>query len=73
MRAQLGRVNEWFEYFAALIKNPQDTLVQVQGKMRNEVRRLPLGVVVQIVRISIGPTTFLLMIPNFRPLGTTLC
>lgn len=47
MRAQLGRIGEWFEYYASLIRVQQDDLIQVKGKMRNEVKRLPLGVVVQ--------------------------
>ncbi|UZJ56448.1 hypothetical protein CBS101457_005768 [Exobasidium rhododendri] len=47
MRAQLARVGEWFEYFASLIRAQEDSLIKVKGEMRNEVRRLPLGVVVQ--------------------------
>jgi acyl-CoA reductase-like NAD-dependent aldehyde dehydrogenase len=47
MRAQLGRIGEWFEYFASLMRTQQDSLIQVKGEMRTEVRRLPLGVVVQ--------------------------
>jgi len=47
MKAQLARVGEWFEYFASLIRIQEDSLLKVKGEMRNEVKRLPLGVVLQ--------------------------
>jgi acyl-CoA reductase-like NAD-dependent aldehyde dehydrogenase len=47
MTAQLARVGEWFEYFASLIRVQEDHLVKVKGEIRNEVKRVPLGVVVQ--------------------------
>jgi acyl-CoA reductase-like NAD-dependent aldehyde dehydrogenase len=40
-------VGEWFEYFASLIRSQEDGMIRVKGEMRNEVKRLPLGVVVQ--------------------------
>ncbi|KAH9056365.1 aldehyde dehydrogenase domain-containing protein [Lactarius vividus] len=48
MRAQLGRLPEWFEYYAALLRTHQSFVVPTQGKLLNYVQRVPLGVVAQI-------------------------
>ena len=48
MRAQLGRLPEWFEYFAALIRTHEGTVPPFKGPYINYVRRVPLGVVGQI-------------------------
>ncbi|KAH8993846.1 Aldehyde/histidinol dehydrogenase [Lactarius hatsudake] len=48
MRAQLGRLPEWFEYYAALLRTHQSFVAPTQGKLLNYVQRVPLGVVAQI-------------------------
>ena len=48
MRAQLGRLPEWFEYFAALVRTQEGTVPPFKGPYINYVRRVPLGVVGQI-------------------------
>lgn len=48
MRAQLGRVGEWFEYFASLARTSQGTTLPVKGEMLNYLERVPLGVCAQI-------------------------
>ncbi|KIY69748.1 aldehyde dehydrogenase [Cylindrobasidium torrendii FP15055 ss-10] len=48
MRAQLGRLPEWIDYYAALLRTRQDFVAPTQGKLLNYVQRVPLGVVAQI-------------------------
>ncbi|GAB9465895.1 Betaine aldehyde dehydrogenase [Globisporangium polare] len=48
MRAQLTRIPEWFEYFAALIRTSEGTVPPFSGAYVNYVQRVPLGVVGQI-------------------------
>ncbi|DBA03510.1 TPA: hypothetical protein N0F65_011411 [Lagenidium giganteum] len=48
MRAQLTRLPEWFEYFAALIRTSEGSVPPFSGSYINYVRRMPLGVVGQI-------------------------
>ncbi|KAH9170362.1 aldehyde dehydrogenase [Lactarius sanguifluus] len=48
MRAQLSRLPEWFEYYAALLRTHQSFVAPTQGKLLNYVQRVPLGVVAQI-------------------------
>ena len=44
MKAQLGRLPEWFEYFAALIRTHEGTCPPFLGAYVNYVKRVPLGV-----------------------------
>jgi phenylacetaldehyde dehydrogenase len=44
MRAQLSRLPEWFEYFAALIRTEEGTCPPFSGAYLNYVKRVPLGV-----------------------------
>lgn len=48
MRAQLGRLPEWLDYFAALIRTEAGFVAPTQGRLINYVERVPLGVVAQI-------------------------
>ena len=48
MRAQLARLPEWFEYFAALIRTHEGTVPPFLGDYINYVQRVPLGVVAQL-------------------------
>ncbi|KAJ6490322.1 aldehyde dehydrogenase [Mycena vitilis] len=48
MRAQLARLPEWIEYYAALLRTTQGFVAPTQGKLLNYVQRVPLGVVAQI-------------------------
>ncbi|KAI0249943.1 aldehyde dehydrogenase [Lactifluus subvellereus] len=48
MRTQLGRLPEWLDYYAALLRTHQSFVVPTQGKLLNYVQRVPLGVVAQI-------------------------
>ena len=49
MRFQLGRLPEWFEYFAAIVLTHHDVVTPwKQGSYQNVVTRVPLGVVAQI-------------------------
>jgi len=48
MRAQLGRVPEFYRYFAALARTAEDTVTPFEGPYVNYVRRVPLGVVGQL-------------------------
>ncbi|KAL5488191.1 hypothetical protein ACEPAI_6299 [Sanghuangporus weigelae] len=48
MTAQVGRLPEWLDYYAALLRTRQDFLAPTQGKLLNYVTRIPLGVVAQI-------------------------
>jgi hypothetical protein len=44
MKAQLGRLPEWFEYFSALIRTHEGTVPPFSGAYVNYVKRVPLGV-----------------------------
>lgn len=48
MSAQLGRLPEWLEYFAAVVRVHEGTVPPFPGPYINYVRRVPLGVVGQI-------------------------
>lgn len=48
MRAQLGRLPEFYRYFAAVARTAEDSLTPFEGPYLNYVRRVPLGVVGQI-------------------------
>lgn len=48
MKAQLGRLPEWLDYFAALLRTTQAFVAPTQGSLLNYVQRVPLGVVAQI-------------------------
>ena len=48
MSAQLGRLPEFYRYFAALARTAEDTLTPFEGPYLSYVRRVPLGVVGQI-------------------------
>jgi len=45
MKAQLGRLPEWFEYFGSLIRTFEGTVPPFFGNFVNYVNRVPLGVV----------------------------
>ncbi|KAJ3862913.1 aldehyde dehydrogenase domain-containing protein [Lentinula novae-zelandiae] len=48
MNAQLRRLPDWLDYYAALLRTRQDFIAPTQGKLLNYVQRVPLGVVAQI-------------------------
>ncbi|KAH9844074.1 aldehyde dehydrogenase [Rhodofomes roseus] len=48
MKAQLSRLPEWLEYFAAAIRTHQGFIAPTQGQLLNYVQRVPLGVVAQV-------------------------
>lgn len=48
MRAQLLRLPEWLEYFAALVRTEEGRVPPFKGPYLNYVKRVPLGVVGQI-------------------------
>ncbi|KAJ7248522.1 aldehyde dehydrogenase [Mycena rebaudengoi] len=48
MKAQLARLPEWIDYFAALLRTNQAFVAPTQGQLLNYIQRVPLGVVVQI-------------------------
>ncbi|KAG6880171.1 hypothetical protein C0992_004623 [Termitomyces sp. T32_za158] len=48
MKAQLSRLPEWLDYFAALLRTYQGFVAPTQGNLLNYVQRVPLGVVAQI-------------------------
>jgi len=48
MNAQLGRLPEWLEYFAALIRTSEGTCPPFKGPYVNYVKRVPIGVCAQI-------------------------
>ncbi|KDQ17301.1 hypothetical protein BOTBODRAFT_30112 [Botryobasidium botryosum FD-172 SS1] len=48
MKAQLARLPEWIDYFAALTRTQQGFVAPTQGTLLNYVTRVPLGVVAQI-------------------------
>jgi acyl-CoA reductase-like NAD-dependent aldehyde dehydrogenase len=45
MRAQLGRLPEFYRYFAAVARTAEDSVTPFEGPYLNVVRRVPLGVV----------------------------
>ncbi|KZT72573.1 aldehyde dehydrogenase [Daedalea quercina L-15889] len=48
MKAQLGRLPQWLEYFSAAIRTHQGFVAPTQGELLNYVQRVPLGVVAQV-------------------------
>jgi acyl-CoA reductase-like NAD-dependent aldehyde dehydrogenase len=48
MRAQLGRLPEFYRYFAAVARTAEDAVTPFEGAYLNYVRRVPLGVVGQL-------------------------
>ncbi|KAG5728509.1 Betaine aldehyde dehydrogenase [Termitomyces sp. T112] len=48
MNAQLSRLPEWLDYFAAILRTHQGFVAPTQGNLLNYVQRVPLGVVAQI-------------------------
>ncbi|KAF8489457.1 aldehyde dehydrogenase [Russula emetica] len=48
MYVQLGRLPEWLDYYAALLRTHQSFVAPTQGKLLNYVQRVALGVVAQI-------------------------
>ncbi|GAA5833423.1 hypothetical protein JCM3766R1_005497 [Sporobolomyces carnicolor] len=48
MTTQLGRLGEWFEYFAAIARTEEGSTQPVRGNLLNFVQREPLGVVALI-------------------------
>ncbi|KAF9450137.1 aldehyde dehydrogenase [Macrolepiota fuliginosa MF-IS2] len=48
MNIQLGRLPEWLDYYAALLRTTNSYVAPTQGKLLNYVQRVPLGVVAQI-------------------------
>ncbi|KAF9006524.1 aldehyde dehydrogenase domain-containing protein [Cyathus striatus] len=48
MKAQLGRLPEWLDYYSALLRTNQSYVAPTQGKLLNYIQRIPLGVVAQI-------------------------
>ncbi|KAI9000846.1 aldehyde dehydrogenase [Trametes punicea] len=48
MKAQLGRLPEWLDYYAAILRTHSAFVAPTQGPLLNYVQRVPLGVVAQI-------------------------
>ncbi|KAI0082397.1 aldehyde dehydrogenase [Panus rudis PR-1116 ss-1] len=48
MTAQLGRLPEWLDYYAALLRTHSAYVAPTQGPLLNYVQRVPLGVCAQI-------------------------
>lgn len=48
MNAQVPSLVRWFQYYAALLRTEERSVLPTQGKLHNWVDRVPLGVVVQI-------------------------
>ncbi|EJF62414.1 aldehyde dehydrogenase [Dichomitus squalens LYAD-421 SS1] len=48
MNAQLGRLPDWLDYYAALLRTQGSFVAPTHGPLLNYVRRVPLGVVAQI-------------------------
>ena len=46
---QVGRLPEWFRYFAGLIEGAEGSVLPFSGSYLNYTERLPLGVVAQVV------------------------
>jgi len=45
---QLGRLPDWLDYYAALLRTSQSFIAPTQGQLLNYITRVPLGVVAQI-------------------------
>ncbi|GLB34022.1 putative aldehyde dehydrogenase family protein [Lyophyllum shimeji] len=52
MNAQLGRLPEWLDYFAALLRTHQGFVAPTRDSLLNYVQRVPLGVVAQITSFN---------------------
>ncbi|KAI0353012.1 aldehyde dehydrogenase [Trametes cingulata] len=48
MKAQLGRLPEWLDYYASVLRTHSGFVAPTQGPLLNYVQRIPLGVVAQI-------------------------
>ncbi|KAI0772099.1 aldehyde dehydrogenase [Trametes elegans] len=48
MKAQLGRLPEWLDYYASVLRTHTAYVAPTQGPLLNYVQRIPLGVVAQI-------------------------
>jgi len=48
MKAQLGRIPEWLEYFASLARTYEGSVTPFKGPVINTLTRSPIGVVAQI-------------------------
>ncbi|KAI9056512.1 aldehyde dehydrogenase [Trametes sanguinea] len=48
MKAQLGRLPEWLDYYASVLRTHSSFVAPTQGPLLNYVQRVPLGVVAQI-------------------------
>ncbi|KAL7282539.1 hypothetical protein ACG7TL_004010 [Trametes sanguinea] len=48
MKAQLGRLPEWLDYYASVLRTHSSFVAPTQGPLLNYVERVPLGVVAQI-------------------------
>ncbi|KAI0638355.1 aldehyde dehydrogenase [Trametes polyzona] len=48
MKAQLGRLPEWLDYYASVLRTHTAYIAPTQGPLLNYVQRVPLGVVAQI-------------------------
>ncbi|KIY49423.1 aldehyde dehydrogenase [Fistulina hepatica ATCC 64428] len=48
MKAQLSRLPEWLDYYAALLRTHHSFVAPTHGTLINYVQRVPLGVVAQI-------------------------
>lgn len=48
MNAQLSRLPEWLDYYAALLRTKEAYVAPTQGNLLNYVQRVPLGVIAQI-------------------------
>lgn len=55
MKTQLGRLGEWFDYFAALARTEEGSVQPTRGALLNYVKRVPLGVVAQITPLYTSP------------------
>ncbi|KAF8467109.1 aldehyde dehydrogenase [Russula ochroleuca] len=64
MGAQLSRLPEWLDYYAALLRTHQSFVAPTQGKLLNYVQRVPLGVVAQITPFN---HPLLIAIKKFAP------
>eukprot|EP00644_Phytophthora_capsici_P013738 jgi/Phyca11/528768/estExt2_fgenesh1_pm.C_PHYCAscaffold_330092 len=52
MKAQLARIPEWFEYFAALARTSEGSVPPFSGSYVNYVQRLPLGTVGLLIAVK---------------------
>ncbi|CDO73732.1 hypothetical protein BN946_scf185015.g60 [Trametes cinnabarina] len=49
MKAQLGRLPEWLDYYASVLRTHTSFVAPTQGPLLNYVQRVPLGVVAQVI------------------------